>query len=91
MERWIDHGSEDSDPNEGSLAQMFRVEEMDNGGESKKNRREGRLCVLQGLVLFEFYGLFSQDKEAEKKARILHFRCVEVSASFFFFLKPLIN
>ncbi|KAF8474649.1 fungal-specific transcription factor domain-containing protein [Kalaharituber pfeilii] len=81
MERWIERGSELDDPNEGSLAQLFKAEEMDedDGYAAKKNRREGRLCVLQGLVLFEFYGLFSQDKEAEKKARILHFRCVEIA------------
>jgi len=79
LERWIERGSEQDDLNEGSLAQLFKEEEVE-GEESgsKKARREGRLCVLQAFVLFEFYGLFSQDREAEKKARILHFRCTEV-------------
>ena len=79
LERWIERGSEQDDPNEGSLAQLFKEEEMeDEEPGTKKARREGRLCVLQAFVLFEFYGLFSQDREAEKKARILHFRCTEV-------------
>lgn len=79
MERWIERGSEQDDPNEGSLAQLFKEDDLPEDDQSgKKYRREGRLCVLQALVLFEFYGLFSQDREAEKKARILHFRCTEV-------------
>lgn len=79
LERWIERGSEQDDPNEGTLAQIFKDEvAQDESQVNKKNHRESRLCVLQALVLFEFYGLFSQDREAEKKARILHFRCTEV-------------
>lgn len=79
LERWIERGSENDDPNEGSLAQLFEKDEIQDDDQwNKKSRREGRLCVLQALVLFEFYGLFSEDREAEKKARILHFRCTEV-------------
>ncbi|KAF8445490.1 fungal-specific transcription factor domain-containing protein [Terfezia claveryi] len=75
LERWIERGSEQDDINEGSLAQLFKEEEI----EDKKAHREGRLCVLQAFILFEFYGLFSQDREAEKKARVLHFRCTEIA------------
>lgn len=46
---------------------------------AEKREREERLCVLQGLLLFAIYALFSSDKEKHKKGRNLLARCVEVS------------
>jgi len=43
-----------------------------------RSQREGTLCVLQGLLLFAFYGLFSEEKEKHKKGRVLLARAVEV-------------
>ena len=41
--------------------------------------REQRLSVLQGLLLFESFGIFCREREWHKKGRRLHSRCVEVS------------
>ena len=80
LERWLERGSEDNDNSEGSYEEFLRHDgAAEDGSPNDKWTRESRLCVLQGLVLFEFYGLFSDCKERERKARTLHYRCTEVS------------
>lgn len=44
-----------------------------------RREREGELCVLQGLLLFSIYALFSDDKEKHKKGKNLLVRGLEVS------------
>lgn len=46
---------------------------------AERREREERLCVLQGLLLFSIYALFSGEKEKHKKGRNLLARCVEVN------------
>lgn len=45
---------------------------------AEKREREGELCVLQGLLLFAIYALFSDEKEKHNKGRRLLARCLEV-------------
>lgn len=92
MERWIDRGPTDDNENEprnsASMSPPPSVkvedanadEQRENGKYADRRSREGRLCVLQGLLLFAFYGLYSEDKEKHLKGRALLARCVEVNA-----------
>lgn len=45
---------------------------------AERREREGELCVLQGLLLFSIYALFSDDKEKHNKGRRLLVRSLEV-------------
>lgn len=45
-----------------------------------RREREGELRVLQGLLLFSIYALFSDDKEKHKKGKNLLVRGLEVSS-----------
>lgn len=46
---------------------------------AERREREGELRVLQGLLLFSIYALFSDDKERHKKGKNLLVRGLEVS------------
>lgn len=46
---------------------------------AERREREGELRVLQGLLLFSIYALFSDDKEKHKKGKNLLFQSLEVS------------
>ncbi|PUU79185.1 fungal-specific transcription factor domain-domain-containing protein [Tuber borchii] len=48
-----------------------------------RSQREGTLCVLQGLLLFAFYGLFSEEKEKHKKGRVLLARAIARDYEYF--------
>lgn len=46
---------------------------------AERREREGELRVVQGLLLFSIYALFSDDKEKHKKGKTLLVRGLEVS------------
>lgn len=46
---------------------------------AERREREGELGVVQGLLLFSIYALFSDDKEKHKKGKNLLVRGLEVS------------
>ncbi|KAH8149850.1 uncharacterized protein LAJ45_06002 [Morchella importuna] len=52
---------------------------------AERKEREERLCVLQGLLLFSIYALFSGEKEKHKKGRNLLARCVEIAREYRYF------
>lgn len=85
MERWIEKGLDDDDAEELRKAQARNARngilpEEDNTEklEREKQQRERQLCVLQGFLMFVFYGTFSADRARWTKAGRLHRRCVEV-------------
>lgn len=85
MERWIERGLDDDDSNEvraapTNMTQNGILREEDNATllAQQKMERESCLAVLQGFVMFVFYGTFSHSRASWTKAGRLHRRCVEV-------------
>jgi hypothetical protein len=98
MERWIDRGpteGNESEPGNTSAGTSMSPppsvkmedanvdEQRETAKYADRRSREGRLCILQGLLLFAFYGLYSEDKEKHLKGRALLARCVEVREYFY--------
>jgi len=54
------------------------TEEEERKKNAGRRHREKRLCVFQGFLLFECFGIFSKEREWHKKGRRIHARCVEV-------------